>query len=243
LPGGPVQRSPPGLPVMHLVLKHALSLFKGNLWPEVTPGVIVPDERHMVEATVSIAVHATAMIAQINRAEDVLDCLEAFSESDMVNTDPALVASVGACQEIDPGKLGRQHIMQLQLLQLPHYNVDQVTPWLGTILAALLQRAAALRLHSGGLGGSQGGQLGADAEEMISGMGERFQAAFTAIFAAFSLHLMSMISMIQSGVSVQDHERLRNLVHSDVAQGVSALCNATQYSSLTHLLGLMVDPM
>lgn len=223
------QCAPQGMPVMHLVLRHSETLFQKNLWPAPKPGVVVDDDTHKMEATVAVAVSALAAISQIKRPEDVVECLEAFATSDLKGMEPQVLAEVEAGHTVNVED-GSSYL--IHWLSLRHNFLADSSPWLGSILVALLQRAAALKLNAApsNTHSNTGADESADADNSVS---QRFQSAFAAVLSCFMLHLMS-IKKIKDRVegNGDDLKLLMQLLPQDLTDSVSALCSPAQHALL-----------
>ena len=238
VPAGGAQCAAQGLPVLLLVLEHAKTLFVGNVWPakKLSRGA-VPEQVHIIEATVAIAVHAVGAISQMQRPEEVVECLEAFVASDVIAADPDLLAAVEQGGSVEPGALGTHFVMPLCILQST-YLIDTGNPWLGSILTALLQRAAALQLTSGGsaAGGEEAGVSGAKSGGAKS-IQQRFNAAFSRLFACFSLHLMSLKVIMETVAGdIAQQGLLLQLLAQDVATAIVAASTSAREERLRLLL-------
>jgi hypothetical protein len=213
--GGPLRVH--GLSMLLGTLRNARALFGDNVAPQGTHNLITSDEHIHISSAVDVAVAATAALGRLHQPADVLRCFQALMVSDVVTEVP---------KDWTEGseQLGIKGLLPLLLLH-HNYQIDKNAAWFGTVLIALFDAAARVRVDTGATA-------------------EQFRAAFLEVFSRIMVHLMALIGLLDKACATQVQEAIDSvcaLVGSSVLHAMLQVCTPEQEKQLALPLSVIVS--
>lgn len=205
-----------GLGMLLGTLRSARALFGDNVAPPPSHTLVTSEEMIHIQTAVDVAAAAAAALGRLHRPEDVLRCFQALTAADVVVEIPK------DCER-DSEQLGINGLMPLLLLQHT-YQIDEEAAWLGTVLTALFDAAARVRVHTGATA-------------------EPFRAAFEQVFGRIMVHLMALIGLLERARATQVQEAIdsvRGLAASAVLHAMLQVCTPQQEEKLILPLSVIV---
>ncbi|GAB4820628.1 hypothetical protein N2152v2_007674 [Parachlorella kessleri] len=215
--GGDQQpQGPPNLRVVWAVMRNLRALFSGrtSAGRGGKDGFAAKDD---LAASSKLAVSAASLLRQLPHAHAVCDCLDAVLAGDL-----------------DGAGLAGADALLMPLLAPGHKASDTQVPWLGSVLEALLQRAAELDLAPDTSAAAGPAEAAAGAE-----LAGRWRQEFDTLYTLVHRHTSALHEAFKAGREVGDAEgcaEVRGLVPIGLARTMLPLCRKAQQDELRAIL-------